>query len=72
MGVCLAHIRRAVKQRPGADAKRKKPPLGTAHAVPGTEKTRKRVNTMSIAIVKKEEMAPQYDANGFSRMEMLP
>lgn len=27
---------------------------------------------MSIAIVKKEEMAPQYDANGFSRMEMLP
>lgn len=27
---------------------------------------------MSIAIVKKEEMAPQHDANGFSRMEMLP
>lgn len=38
VGVCLAHIRRAVKQRPGADAKRKNRPLGTAHAIPGTEK----------------------------------
>ena len=28
VGVCLAHIRRAVKQRPGADAKRKNRRLG--------------------------------------------
>lgn len=27
---------------------------------------------MAIAIVRKEEMIPQYDENGFSRIEMLP
>jgi len=33
---------------------------------------RKKVNNMAIAIVRKEEMIPQYDENGFSRIEMLP